>query len=53
MSNFRRKHVSADDILDSICLAVTLEEMINCGGSFEACNLDNLEIPMKIHYFTK
>lgn len=53
MSNFKRKHVSADDILDSICLAVTLEEIVNSGSSFESGNLDSLGIPMKIHYFTK
>lgn len=53
MRNFRRKHVSADDILDSICLAVTLEEMVNSGSSFETNNLDILGIPMKIHYFAK
>ncbi|MCW3167034.1 DUF429 domain-containing protein [Chryseobacterium sp. 09-1422] len=53
MSNFKRKHVSADDILDSICLAVTLEEMINSGSSFEDGNLDSLGIPMKIHYFNQ
>lgn len=51
MSAFKRKHVSADDILDSICLAVTLEKMVYSNSIFENRNLDSLGIPMKIHYF--
>jgi predicted RNase H-like nuclease len=53
MGNYKRKDVSADDILDSICLAVTIEEMLKNGRPFEDSNLDSLGIPMKIHYFSK
>ncbi len=50
MNDFKRKDVSADDILDSVCLAVTLEQMVKNRTPFESCNLDSKGIPMKIHH---
>lgn len=53
MSTFKRKDVSADDILDAICLAVTLQKIVYKNGVFENSNFDSFGIPMKIHYFKK
>jgi len=51
IQKFKRMDVAKDDIIDALCLAVTLEEIIKHRISLESSNKDDRDLDMKIHVF--
>jgi len=52
VQKFTRTDVAKDDILDALCLAVTLEEMIKNNISLESSQFDEKGLGMKINVFS-
>ncbi|MBD3903295.1 DUF429 domain-containing protein [Chryseobacterium sp. Ch-15] len=51
INNFMRKDVAKDDVIDALCLAVTLEQIIKNNISLESSDLDEKNLEMKINVF--
>ncbi|MCX8525558.1 DUF429 domain-containing protein [Chryseobacterium formosus] len=51
IQKFKRMDVAKDDIIDALCLAVTLEEIIKNNISLKSSNKDDKDLDMKIHVF--
>jgi predicted RNase H-like nuclease len=51
LARYPRKEVSRDDLLDALCLAVTLREIMAHGGFRPGAGVDAAGIEMQIHYF--
>ena len=51
IQKFKRKDVAKDDMIDALCLAVTLEQTIKNNISLESSNLDGKNLVMKINVF--
>ncbi|MNK85272.1 hypothetical protein D3C87_1051470 [compost metagenome] len=51
IQKYERKDVAKDDIIDSLCLAVTLEQMIENNVSLESENRDDKNFSMQINFF--
>ncbi|OXA93391.1 DUF429 domain-containing protein [Flavobacterium hercynium] len=51
IQKFKRKDVAKDDIIDALCLAVTLEEIVKNDISLESENKDDKNISMQINFF--
>ncbi|WDF45299.1 DUF429 domain-containing protein [Chryseobacterium sp. KACC 21268] len=51
IQKFSRMNVAKDDILDALCLAVTLEEMIKNNISLDSSQFDEKGLGMKINVF--
>jgi len=51
IQKYKRKDIAKDDIIDALCLAVTLEEIIKNNISLESENKDDQNLPMQINFF--
>lgn len=51
IQKYKRRDVAKDDIIDALCLAVTLEEIVKNNISIETENKDNKNLSMQINFF--
>lgn len=51
IQKFKRRDVAKDDIIDALCLAVTLEQIIKNNISLESSDKDEKNLGMKINVF--
>lgn len=51
IEKFKRKDVAKDDVIDALCLTITLEEIIKHNILFEKTKADETNLGMNIHVF--
>ncbi|MBK0370241.1 DUF429 domain-containing protein [Flavobacterium agrisoli] len=51
LQKYKRMDLAKDDIIDALCLAVTLEEISTNNIPLECSNVDEKKLPMKINIF--
>lgn len=51
IQKFKRKDLAKDDVIDALCLAVNLEEIINNNVSTESSSVDENNLGMRINFF--